>query len=98
MELSFVISALRKRFWVVVVLATLGNFLGGFLAPAEGSTFRSSVVLGVTPPASDTTVVLQSNQLERYVATELGVLGSEDLAAAVAARVGGGLTRPRRPR
>ena len=86
MELSFVISALRRRFWVVTVLALLGSLPGLLSDPPTSTEYRSTAALSVQPPTR-ATVNLFSTDPDRYVVTQLSVLESQELAEEVAAAV-----------
>ncbi len=85
MELAFVVSALRRRFCVVTLLALLGSSPGLTADPVVGSNYRSTAVLLVQPPTR-ATVNLFSTDPDRYVVSQLSVLGSESLAEDVAKR------------
>lgn len=86
MELSFVISALRRRFWIVTVLALLGALPGLLADPPTASEYRSTSVLLVQPPTRATVNLFSSNP-DRYVVSQLSVLESESLAVSVADRI-----------
>lgn len=86
MELSFVIAALRRRFWVVTLFALLGS-LPGLRGPHNtGTTYESTAVLNIQPPTKATVNVFNVNP-DRYVQSQISVLKSETLAAQVAAKV-----------
>ncbi len=86
MELSFVISALRRRFWVVTLFALLGSIPGLRYDPVISTEFESSAVLLVQPPTrSDLNVF--STDPDRYVVSQLSVLESDSLAVQVAERI-----------
>jgi len=69
MEISFVISALRRRFWVIAVFTLLGFLLGFVITPRDES-FQSSVGLVVRQPVGG------FQDSDRYLATEMGVIRS----------------------
>ncbi len=69
MELSFVISALKKRFWIIALFAIAGFLLGLTLAPSDIS-YQAESKLVVRQPVGD------SQNSERYIATELNVIES----------------------
>lgn len=85
MELAFVISALRRRFWVVTLLALLGSLPGLTSDPPVSNTYRATATLLVQPPTRST-VNLFSTDPDRYVVSQLSVIGSESLANDVAQR------------
>ena len=86
MELSFVISALRRRFWVVTLFALLGSIPGLRADPVVNTDYQSTAVLLVQPPTR-TTVNVFSADPDRYVVSQLSVLQSESLAQDVADRI-----------
>ncbi len=86
MELAFVFSALRRRFWVVTLMALLGSIPGLTADPPTGDTYRSQAVLLVQPPTRATGIVFSSAP-DRYVVSQLSVLESASLAQKVARRV-----------
>lgn len=83
MELSFVISALRRRFWVVTLFALLGSIPGLRADPVVSTEYESSAVLLVQPPTSSNFNVFSTDP-DRYVVSQLSVLESETLATDVA--------------
>jgi len=85
MELSFVISALRRRFWVVTLLALLGSLPGLLADPPTSSVFESISVLEVRPPTRATVNYFNTDP-DRYVTSQMAVLTSDSLASDVAQR------------
>ena len=86
MELSYVLHA-AKRYWKVVMACALLGAVFGYLqlaAPAYTSRATISVSAGSDAAAGDTP--------DRHVATQIGVLTSQEFAAKVAKRLGQGLT------
>jgi Mrp family chromosome partitioning ATPase len=86
MELSFVVSALRRRFWVVTLLALLGSLPGLLSDPQTSSDYESTARLSVQPPTRASVNVFSANP-DRYVVSQLSVLESQDLAEDVAERI-----------
>jgi len=86
MELAFIVSALRRRFWVVLVFFLLGLLPSVLIEPATGDEYRSTADLWIAP---STRITNNFNNIdnERYVAGQLEVLGSESLSARVAERI-----------
>src|SRR5687767_5874916 len=80
MELAFVIDAVRRYFWVVIVGALLGGAAAAGLQTNAPDTFESRGVLLVTPPVGGGS----SGDSERYVAGQLAILRSAGLAEQVA--------------
>lgn len=86
MELSFVIKALQRRWWIIVLFSLLGAVAGSLVAEDESTEFRSDAVLAVSPPTSATTIL--TGDPDRYVQGQLAVLASQSLIAEVAIIVG----------
>ncbi len=86
MELSFVISALRRRFWVVTLFALLGSLPGLTSNRSDSNVWESTAVLNVQPPTRTGVNIFQVDP-DRYVQGQLSVLESEELASQVAAKV-----------
>lgn len=92
MELRTAVLALRRRWWVPVLLVLVGVILAA-LATSSPKTYRSRAVVAITPPAGATVTgdryvttqlaVLESNRVVDPVATALG-LSTEDLSDQVA--------------
>jgi len=82
MELSFVISALKKRFWVIALFAILG-FLIGVLSTPKDQTWTSSVGLVVRQPIGG------NQDPDRYLATEINVIRSSIFIKETADRFNG---------
>jgi Mrp family chromosome partitioning ATPase len=90
-ELTFVLTALRRRWWVIVGGVVLGLLLGLRLSPPAEGLYRSDAVLLISPPTMVGGNVFVGNP-DRYVAGQLSVLTSVSLASAVAESVGDGAT------
>lgn len=87
MELAFVMNALRRYWWVMLMLGVLGG-LGGMLAGRQGSEqYESAAVLLVAPPQSAASPASFTNDPDRYVIGQLSVLRSEELLERVADQV-----------
>ncbi|MGI9624179.1 MAG: hypothetical protein ACR2PK_15190 [Acidimicrobiales bacterium] len=88
MELSFVIKALQRRWWIVVLFSLLGAIPGAMLDNNSDTVeFESTAVLLVSPPTTAQTINL-SGDPDRYVQGQLNVLESSALATEVAIVVG----------
>ncbi len=87
MELSFVIAALKRRIWIVLIFAQLGAlpFILGANPASEATAYQSEALLEVLPPEGARTSAAQP---DRYVLTQMEVLRSRELAAEVADRLG----------
>ncbi|MFN8021001.1 MAG: hypothetical protein U0Q03_05670 [Acidimicrobiales bacterium] len=92
MELSFVISAIRRYLWVPLVCALLGALAGFGIENTGGSNYESEGIMLVTPPSESRVNVSFTSDPDRYVVGELSVLRSTALAEKVANKVGGGIT------
>ncbi|MFV0258429.1 MAG: hypothetical protein ACK5PP_08290, partial [Acidimicrobiales bacterium] len=86
MELAFVISALRRRFWLVTLFALLGALPGLRADPGASNNFSSTATLSIQAP-SRANVNLFSADPDRYVVSQLAVLNNSVLRAAVADQV-----------
>ena len=86
MELSFIASALRRRFWVVLLVAILGAIPGLTKDATPSTNYRSTAELMVSP-STRATANYNTIDPERYVAGQLEVLQSESLADQVASQV-----------
>lgn len=85
MELSFVISALKRRWWVVLIFAELGVLpliLGG--APVT-QLYESDARMEILPPEGARTSAAQP---DRYVLSQIEVLNGRAIADEVAQRLG----------
>lgn len=89
MELAFIISAIRRYFWVVIVLAIVG-VIPGLIRGGGDPTYESRGVLLVVPSAD--VAVAYSGDPDRYVVGQLSVLRSTAMADTVAESLGDGLT------
>ncbi len=85
MELSFVIAALRRNGWLVLVFALLGFFAAASLEPPR-TQFQSNGLLLLSPSGFDNGVAY-ANQPDRFVRSQIGVLEAEGLAERVAEAV-----------
>jgi Mrp family chromosome partitioning ATPase/capsular polysaccharide biosynthesis protein len=96
MELSFVIAALKRRLWVVLVFAQLGAlpFIFGSNPASEQTVYESEALISVLPPDDARTAGAQP---DRYVLSQIEVLSSPELSGEVAELLGipdgGGLVR-----
>lgn len=87
MELSFVIAALKRRIWIVLIFAQLGAlpFILGSNPASEAAAYQSEALIEVLPPDGARTSAAQP---DRYVLTQMEVLRSRQLASEVADRLG----------
>jgi Mrp family chromosome partitioning ATPase len=85
-ELSFVISAIRRRWWLVVIFAVLGALAARELSKPGITEYEANAVLLVQPPTGTN---VGFNDPDRYVESQLSALNSTDLAARVASEIPG---------
>lgn len=83
MELSFVLSALRRRFWVVSLFALLGALPGLLTDPPASSDYRSVAELIIQQPTQANSNNFISDP-DRYVVGQLSVLNGAALVTEVA--------------
>lgn len=88
MELSFVVTAVR-RYWWVVVLASLVGLVAGRQFDDDGPTLHESTALVLV--AEPTSTWSDAAVADRYLLGQLSVFRSSSLASTVADTVGGGL-------
>ncbi|MBI4882708.1 MAG: hypothetical protein HY826_01485 [Actinobacteria bacterium] len=90
MELSFVVSAVKRYWWLASACLLAGAAVGVFLRGDSDSVYESTSLLYIAPPSVSPATAGTSN--DRYVAGQILVLTSERAAAAVAQSVGEGAT------
>ena len=83
MELSFVLSALRRRFWIVTLLAGLGALPGLLTDPPVSNEYRSEAELIIRQPTQANSNFSNIDS-DRYVVSELSVMESAELVNEVA--------------
>ena len=91
MELAFVLSALRRRLWLVAVFAVLGILPAVMSEPATTNEYVSVAKLSVVQPTVGNVTYL-SGDPDRYVVGQLGVLEGASLVNDVALTVGMSIT------
>jgi len=87
MELSFVIAALKRRLWVVLIFVQLGAlpFILGSTPATEANAFESEALIEMLPSATARTFTAEP---DRYVLTQMEILRSRQLATEVAEQLG----------
>lgn len=95
MELSFVLSALRRRLWLVALFALLGSLPGLLSDPPTANSYRSVARLNIVQPTVGNVTYL-ANDPNRYVLSQLSVLESASLVNDVALANGMSITAVRR--
>jgi len=78
LELSLVLTALRRRWWLILLCTVVGGLVGSIYAPAGESNYESRTVLLVSPPA-DSALSAQSDP-DRFVIGQLDILRLNTLA------------------
>ena len=91
MELSFVIDALRRYFWIVPIFAVLGMLPGIALGRTAEPTYVARAVLLVVPPRENRVEISFGGDNDRYISSELATMGSNQLAEEVAVRLDNGM-------
>ena len=102
MELPFLLSAMRRYIWVVVLGAVLGAIPGVALALTASEFYESRAVLLIAPPTDARSLAPVATDPDRYLAGELSVLESYsdqvaeriDESPAVASRTSFSLQKP----
>lgn len=85
MELAFILAAVRRYLWVVVVMGVLGA-VPGLARDVPGVRYEARGLLQVVPPVD--AAPAYAGDPDRYVISQLSILESTSTAAAVAERVG----------
>jgi capsular polysaccharide biosynthesis protein/predicted RNA methylase len=91
MELGFVLSALRRRWWVVVACTALFGLLASVIFAETEEQYQSQSVLLVVPNSRGGNVETFGDS-NRYVQGQMSAMESETFQARVAERAGGGET------
>lgn len=91
MELSFVVSAVKRYWWLALGGLLVGTTVGVMLRGDTEATYDSKALLYIAPP-SVSPASAGSNSSDRYVAGQLYVLGSRSAAQDVADALGDGAT------
>jgi Mrp family chromosome partitioning ATPase len=86
MELAFVMNALRRYWWIVLMLGALGALAGLMAGRQDTERYESTAVLLVSPPQDAGVQMSFAADPDRYVIGQLSVLRSEELVDLVADR------------
>jgi len=89
-ELSFVVSAVKRYWWLALGGLLLGSAVGVTLRGDTETVYESKALLYIAPPSVSPETGGSSS--DRYVAGQLLVLGSHSAAEAVAQVIGDGAT------
>jgi capsular polysaccharide biosynthesis protein/Mrp family chromosome partitioning ATPase len=84
-ELSYLFSVLRRRWWLPLVGLLLGLVLGRALGGDPSKLYESRAVLNVSPPVNVSGITIYQSDPDRYVVGQVSVLKSSSLAERVAA-------------
>lgn len=90
MELSFLVSAIKRYWWLVLGGLLLGTAVGVSLRGDSEAVYQSKALLYVAPPSESPATAATSS--DRYVAGQMLVLGSQAAAERVALLIGDGAT------
>jgi uncharacterized protein involved in exopolysaccharide biosynthesis/Mrp family chromosome partitioning ATPase len=91
-ELSYIFSAIRRRWWLVVLVAGLGA-VGGYLANGKQVVaYEARALVNIQPPQNALGGTVFVNDPDRYVQSQLSVLQSSFIAEKVAAEYPGETT------
>jgi capsular polysaccharide biosynthesis protein len=85
MQLSYVLSAARRYWWVVVACALVGALVG--YPSGKRPEFMSRATFSVTSPGASS-----GDAADRFVATQVSLLGSQEFLASVAKSLGPSFT------
>ncbi|MEZ5248944.1 MAG: hypothetical protein R2713_06945 [Ilumatobacteraceae bacterium] len=91
MELSFVVTAVRRYWWITLICIVVGTMAGLNLRGEAVEEYSSTSLILVSAPTAPAANTFSSGG-DRYVQGELSVLQSTSLAESVATDVGQGLT------
>ena len=90
MELSFLINAVVRRWWLIALCTVLGAAATSNVTAADtGELYYSRAVLNVSPPSQSRVAVSFSSDPDRYVIGQLSVLNSAELAERIATKLPG---------
>ena len=91
MELSFILNAMKRYWWVIIAFTVLGTAVGLQFTTEKVAVFQSRALLYIAPP-SDSVQGQFVAATDRYLLGQLMMVQSSSMADAVAEEVGGGLT------
>jgi capsular polysaccharide biosynthesis protein/Mrp family chromosome partitioning ATPase len=84
-ELSYLFSVLRRRWWLPLVGLVIGLVLGQAIGGDTAKQYESRAVLNVSPPVNVSGITIYQSDPDRYVVGQVSVLKSSSLAERVAA-------------
>jgi Mrp family chromosome partitioning ATPase len=89
-ELSFLISAVRRYWWLPLATMVLFAFLATQVTGGGVEQYKSRALVSITPPSDAGAAISFNNNSDRYIAGQLSLITSESMADRVATQVGGG--------
>lgn len=92
MELSYLLSAIRRRWWLVVLLSILGAVGGYFANGKKVATYQARALVNIQPPQNALGGTVFLSDPDRYVLSQLSVLQSSFIAEKVATQYPGQTT------
>jgi capsular polysaccharide biosynthesis protein/Mrp family chromosome partitioning ATPase len=84
-ELSYLFSVLRRRWWLPLLGLVVGLVLGQAVGGDTSKQYESRAVLNVSPPVNVSGITIYQSDPDRYVVGQVSVLKSSSLAERVAA-------------
>jgi capsular polysaccharide biosynthesis protein len=87
LELSYLFSVLRRRWWLPLIGLLLGGYLGKQIGGSTAKKYTSRAVLYILPPQSQVGAGGYNSDPDRYVIGQLSSLKSSSLTELVAAKV-----------
>ena len=88
MELRFVTLALKRLWWMPVILGLVGLLAGGRLTASDGTEFEATALV-LVQPSDDSVSPAQTTAPDRFVASQISLLESDQISELVATRIGG---------
>lgn len=88
MELRFVTLALKRLWWIPILLGLVGLFLGGRLTSTDGSEFEATSLI-LVQPSDESISPAQTTAPDRFVASQISLLESNQISELVAEELGG---------
>ena len=72
MELRFVTLALKRLWWIPVILGLVGLLAGGRLTASDGTEFEATALV-LVQPSDDSVSPAQTTAPDRFVASQISV-------------------------
>ena len=87
-ELRFVTLALKRLWWLPVILGLFGLLIGGRFTATDGDEFEATALV-LVQPSDDSISPAQVTAPDRFVASQISLLESNLISEAVATTLGG---------